>query len=282
MKSVLIRLKHYRPNASTAEQGVLDYILAQPDVAAESSIHSLAELSYSSSSTIVRLCRKLGFDGYRDLRKALMCELVMRSQSLHQKSAQIERSNQLPDIINKITYRNITALEESLRLLEAGVIQQCVDLISRCDSLLLFGLGASQLVAQDAFLKFQRVDKRCCCCGDLHSQYIQARNARPGDAAIVFSYSGCTEEMLVCARELQSRGTPIIAVTRFTPSPLTQLATHCLYVVATEELFRSGAMSSRIAQLNVIDILYTSFVNQDFAKNIQRLEQNQLTKLADK
>ena len=88
--------------------------------------------------------------------------------------------------------------------------------------------------------------------------------------------------MLVCARELQSRGTPIIAVTRFTPSPLTQLAPRCLYVVATEELFRSGAMSSRIAQLNVIDILYTSFVNQDFAKNIQRLEQNQLTKLADK
>lgn len=279
MKSVLIRIKHYRPNASIAEQGVLDYILANPDAVAESNIHRLAELAYCSSSTIVRLCRKLGFEGYRDLRKALMCELVVRNQNREEKGQHIEHSNQLSDIINKITYRNIASLEDSMCLIEAEDVQKCVDLIYQCDTVLLFGMGASQLVAQDAFMKFQRVNKRCFCCSDVHSQYIQAKNATANDVAIVISYSGCTEEMLRCARDLQAHGTPIIAITRFIHSPLTQLASYCLYVVATEELFRSGAMSSRIAQLNVIDILYTSFINRDFASNIQRLETNQLVKL---
>lgn len=282
MKSVLIRIKHYRPNASIAEQGVLDYILANPDTVAESNIHRLAELAYCSSSTIVRLCRKLGFEGYRDLRKELMCELVFRNQNLQEKGRNIEHSNQLPDIIDKITYRNISSLEDSMRLIEAEDVQKSVDLIYHCDSILLFGLGASQLVAQDAFMKFQRVNKRCMCCSDVHSQYIQARNATSSDVAIIISYSGCTEEMLRCARDLQSHGTPIIAITRFIHSPLTQMATYCLYVVATEELFRSGAMSSRIAQLNMIDILYTSFINRDFASNVQRLEFNQITKLDSK
>lgn len=282
MKSVLIRIKHYRPNASIAEQGVLDYILANPDAVAEANIHRLAEMAYCSSSTIVRLCRKLGFEGYRDLRKALTCELVVRNQTREEKGQHLERSDHLSDIIDKITYRNIASLEDSMRLIEAEDVQKCVDLIYNCDTILLFGMGASHLVAQDAFMKFQRVNKRCMCCSDLHSQYIQARNATSSDVAIIISYSGCTEEMLRCARDLQAHGTPIIAITRFLHSPLTQMATYCLYVVATEELFRSGAMSSRISQLNMIDILYTSFINRDFTSNVQRLERSQITKLDSK
>lgn len=278
MKNVLIRMKHYREQASVPEQGILDYVLSDPESAAECSIHRLAERCYCSSSTIVRLCRKLGFDGYRDLRKALLMELTVRRQSQQEKGGSLERSEQLEDTISKITYRNISSLEDSLRLVDARVIQQSVELIDACDTLLLFGMGASHLVAEDACLKFLRVNKPCSCFSDIHSQYLQARNAKSSDAAIIISYSGYTEEMLRCARDLKSQKTPIIAITRFEHSPLAQLATCCLYVIATEELFRSGAMSSRISQLNMIDILYTTYFNRDFERNLQWLEHNQLTK----
>lgn len=278
MKSVLIRIKHYRPNASITEQAVLDFILANPEIVADSNIHQLSECSYSSASTIVRLCRKLGFDGYRDLRKALLCELAVRKQTQQEKGRHIENSNQLTDIVDKITYRNIASLEESMRLIEVDDMQKCVDLICNCDTILFFGLGASYLVAQDAYLKFLRVNKPCLCNADIHSQYIQALNAKPNDVAIIISYSGYTEEMLRCAKSLQAQGTPIIAITRFMHSPLVQLATLCLYVVAMEELFRSGAMSSRISQLNMIDILYTSYVNRNFEQNISHLDHNRLNK----
>ena len=278
MKNVLIRMKHYREHANTSEQGILDYVLAHPEEAAECNIHRLAELCYCSSSTIVRFCRKLGFDGYRDLRKALLCELAVRKQSQQTKEKHLERSEEMTDMISNITSRNVLSLEESLLLIDTAEIQRSVDLIAGCDRLLLFGLGASYLVAQDAYLKFLRVDKLCCCSSDIHSQYIQARNAKPTDAAIIISYSGYTEEMLRCARDLHARKTPIIASTRFEPSQLVQLATCCLYVVATEELFRSGAMSSRISQLNMIDILYTIYFNRDFNHNVKRLEENQISK----
>ena len=78
MKNVLIRMKHYHDHANISEQGVLEYVLANPEEAAECNIHRLAELSYCSPSTIVRLCRKLGFDGYRELRMALIRELAVR------------------------------------------------------------------------------------------------------------------------------------------------------------------------------------------------------------
>lgn len=278
MKSVLIRMTQYRAQASGAERGILDFVLENPDAAAQSSIHRLAELSYASASTIVRLSRKLGFDGYRDLQKSLLYELALRKESQTVKNGAIEHNDQLSDIIDKVTYRNIASLEDSRMLVEPEAVKKGVDLICGSDTVLLFGLGASLLVAQDAYLKFLRVDKRCALSEDIHSQYLHARNAKPNDVAIIISYSGYTEEIIRCAKDLQQQGTPIIAITRFETSPLSQLADCNLYVVATEESFRSGAMSSRIAQLNMIDILYTAYINRNYVQNVRRFELTQISK----
>lgn len=278
MKGVLIRMNQYRAQASGAERGVLDYVLEDPEAAAQCSIHRLAELSYTSPSTVVRICRKLGFEGYRELQKSLLCELAVRGENKSEKSVRLEHSGRLGDIIDKVTNRNVASLENSRLLVDAAVLEKSVDLICACDTLLLFGMGASFLVAQDAYQKFIRVGKRCSLSEDIHSQYVLARNAGSSDAAVIISYTGCTEEILRCAGDLRRQGTPIIAVTRFEPSPLSRLADCSLYVADTEEAFRSGAMSSRIAQLNMIDILYTAYFNRSYDQSVLRLERTQLSK----
>ena len=275
MKSVLIRAKQYRVTASGAEQGALNYILDHPDEITRLSIKELSELSYSSPSTIVRLCRKLGFEGYRDLQKSVMYELAVRGQAISRGNDRVY-SGTLSDIIEKITYRNITSLEESMKIVDQDVLKQAVDCICKAESVLLFGLGASLLVAQDAYLKFIRIDKPCYCCEDIHSQYVIAKNAKSTDVAIIISYSGRTEEILRCAEYLKAQGTPIIAITRFNPSPIFQFANCCLNVVASEELYRSGAMSSRISQLNMIDILYTAYVNRNINENTRTFAHNRI------
>lgn len=278
MKSVLIAAEQYKQQSSSAERGVLNCILDDPETATQCTIHRLAELSYTSPSTIVRLCRKLGFSGYRELQKSLVAELVVRRQSRREEKNRIEHSDLLSEIIDKVTFRNITSLEDSQRLVDQDAVARSVDLICESDTVLLFGLGASYLVAQDGYLKFLRADKRCACCEDFHAQLVLARNAKPQDVAIIISYSGCTDEVNQCARYLQQQGTPIIAITRFVHSPLSQMADCCLYVVAMEELFRSGAMSSRISQLNMIDILYTAYINRNFSQNFDYIKHNQIGK----
>lgn len=277
MKSVLIAAKQYLLIAGNAERGVLQHILDHPEDIAQCTIRRLGELSYTSPSTIVRLCRKLGFSGYREMQKALVAELVVRRQSRETQEKQLDQADVLSEIVTKVTFRNISCLEESIRLIEQDTVRKSVDLICRSDTVLLFGMGASYLVAQDAYLKFIRADKRCSCCEDIHVQYVLARNATPQDVAIIISYSGCTEEVNRCARYLKQQGTPIIAITRFVSSPLSRMADNCLYVMATEDLFRSGAMSSRISQLNMVDILYTAYINRDFSQSYDRIEHNQLS-----
>jgi len=278
MKSVLVRIKQYLPSASVAEQGVLNYILSNPDRAVRYNIHQLSEKSYSSASTIVRLCRKLGFDGYRDMQNSLLSELVLQGQDRQQRDQHLEQNDRISEIINNITSQNINSLETSMHLVDADAVKKSVTAICNSEMILLFGIGASYLVAHDAYLKFLRLAKPCYCSQDIHSQILYASNAKPTDAAVIISYSGCTEEMIHCANLLQEKKTPIIAITRFYNSPLARLATYCLYVANAENLFRSGAMSSRISQLNMIDILYTAYMNRNFDDNAQLLELNRIPK----
>lgn len=278
MKGVLIRMNQYRAQASGAERGVLDCVLEDPEAAAQCSIHKLAELSYTSPSTVVRICRKLGFGGYREMQKALLYELAVRNENQTERGGQLAYTDQLSDIIDKVTYRNVASLENSRMLVEPEAVKKSVDLICACDTVLLFGMGASFLVAQDAYQKLIRVGKRCALAEDIHCQYVHARNAKSSDAALVISYTGYTEEIIRCVKDLRRQGVPIIAITRFEPSPLSQMADCNLYVVAMEETFRSGAMSSRIAQLNMIDILYTAYFNRNYEQSIRHFERTQISK----
>ena len=151
LKSVLIRAKQYLPTASGAEQGALRYLLEHSEEIPQLSVKELSQRSFSSAATIVRLCKKLGFEGYRDLQKQLLFEIAVRTQEQTKGNARVTAGS-TSDIVYKITYRNIASLEETVKLVEPQVLEQAVDMICRADSVLLFGLGASQLVAKDCLL----------------------------------------------------------------------------------------------------------------------------------
>ena len=116
-----------------------------------------------------------------------------------------------------------------------------VQVIRRARVIYLFGMGASLCAAKDAYLKFLRLNKLCIINEDWHSQLVQSFNATAADAALVFSYSGVTAEMVECMRNLKKNGTAIIAITRCVQTPVYELADYRLYTAANESLFRSGA-----------------------------------------
>lgn len=281
MKNVLTRLQEYEKHASAAEKGVVTYLLKEPEIAGGLSIHKLAEKTFSSSSTIVRLCAKLGFDGYKDFQKSLFYELALRKESDIRRMEEIRKEDSLEEIVNKVTYKNIISLENSLKLIDVPVLEKCVELLCKSRTIYLFGMGASMLVARDAYLKFLRLHKSCLMSDDVHAQLLQAMNMDKDSVAIIISYSGLTQEMIACAKEIRKNEAPIILISRFEDSPLARLADYNLCVAATEYIVRSGAMSSRISQLNMIDILYTAYVNRDFENNIRQLERTHIRKETD-
>lgn len=278
MKNPLIRLREMHDYVGNAERIVAEQFLSNPTMILENNIRELAARIYVSPSTIVRLCKHLGFDGYRDFRQAVIYELALYQSSNKIEGTDIEPGDKIESIVEKVTYKNISSLETTLNLLDIEKFKESVRLISSSKNLLLFGIGASLCVAKDAYLKFSRVNKPCYVNEDWHSQLIMAQNTTPEDVGIIISYSGETVEMVKCLEQLCANGTPSIAITRFAPSTIASMATHVLYTSASESLFRSGASASRIAQLNMIDLLYTVYATENYDECMARLQKTHIEK----
>ena len=299
MQNVLLRLREVQPSLSSTERQIAQFILDNPDETTTLTIRDLARRSFSSPSSVVRICRVIGFQGYKELRHALTLELATLGENGSHREKDITPQDSLQEIVEKVTHRNIQSLLDTQRLLLLDELEQCVELIANARTVLLFGIGSSLCVAKDTYLKFLRLDKPCVVNEDSHSQLLQARNATAQDVGIVFSYSVQTMEMIQCIKEMKAGGAPVIAmdwrnatgsislraiqdsVTRYYPSEVAQLADHVLYVAANESLFRNGAMSSRLSQLNVMDILYTAYASRNHEDTMRRLTKTHIYKPGD-
>ena len=98
------------------------------------------------------------------------------------------------------------------------------------------------------------------------------------DVGIVISYSGQTTEMIECMKVMKNNGASIIAITSYNPSPVAELSDYNLYVAPNEAILRSGAMSSRISQLNIIDILFIAYAIREYDISVERLKRNYIEK----
>jgi DNA-binding MurR/RpiR family transcriptional regulator len=76
--------------------------------------------------------------------------------------------------------------------------------------------------------------------------------------------SGTTSEVLEILSLVKRSQTPSIALTKYSKTPLAMNADTVLSICAPEITMRSGAMSSRLAQLMVIDALFTAVAHMDY------------------
>lgn len=281
MAIATLRLKEYKKDASPTEVAIIDFILKNAEETSQMTIYDLAEKTFSSPSTIIRLCKKTGYKGYKDFLKDLIYEQAVRSNYKQKHIAELTKTDEVEEIINKVTHKNILSLEETEKLIDTETIKTCVDKLFDCEKLTIFGMGASLIVAKDAQLKFTRINKMSYVSEDWHTQLLMAKNMSEKDVALVISYSGQTEEMITCTEVAKENGATIISITKTDESPINRLADHAIYVAANEFSFRSGAMSSRIAQLNIIDILFTSYINKMYEETIEILEKTQIKKEQD-
>ena len=279
MRGLKHRLEEYLPRATHSEAFLIRWLSSNLDVASEMSVRELADSAGVSPSTIVRLCHKVGCRGYKDFRSGILVEVVTKERSAVASLSGVDKGDCTEAILQKVTDRNISSLSLTVRLLDPVSVEAVVSLMGSSSCIALFGVGASLLVAKDLQLKLLRIGLPCLCCDDLHSQRVYAQNTTSSDLAIVISFSGTTPEIVGCARSARDNGSKVVAITCGSfDSPLARISDYVLGDAATELLVRSGAMSSRIAQLNVVDVLFASYVASNYERCMRLLTSNRIVK----
>ncbi len=270
MDNTLLHLRSVFPTLRPAEQRVARQILKSPDETVHLSITELAKRSQVSDATVVKFCKRLGYKGFQEFKILLAQDVAVKPEPIY---GEVEPDDDVVSVKEKIFQANIMALQDTCQVLDGDQLQKAVDALGSAREIHFYGLGASGIVALDAEQKFSRIGMRVNAFIDAHMQITRAVLLQPGDVAVGISYSGETSEIAQALQVAKNAGAVTIAITNFSASTTASLAHIVLLTSSQENIFRSGAISSRIAQLSTIDTLFIAVALVDYERSQAAVEQ---------
>lgn len=267
--NVLLKLREIKESLTPAERKVAEYVLAFPEDVPRYSVSKLAMKSKTSDASVVRLCKTLGFEGYRQFVVSISAEIASRVQDSGKEYTDIQPGDDLDTIIKNISLNNCRSIEDTLMVIERDSVEKAVELLRKAHRIMFYGIGASGLVCQDAQQKFMRINKICHAYTDGHSQLTSASMLTSDDVAVMISNTGTTVEIVDTLNTVKETDASVISITRYGKNILSANADVALFFTSPEITIRSGAMGSRIAMLTIIDILFAGVASMEY-KNIKK------------
>lgn len=276
MTNVEVRIRGCYDSLSEAERKAADYYLQHTDQIFGLPVAQLAAKSGVSSTAWIRLCKSIGYAGLKDMRNHLYAERGGEGHTdrpdIH--FADLQEGGSVADILHNVASASVQAIQDTARLLDLEALGAAAECILRADAVGIFGIGASALVAEDLYDKLIRIRKNARFSQDSHIQLAYSVTLTKRDAAVFLSNSGSTQEILQAMEAAKEAGCATIAVTRYRKSPLAAGCDLCLHISSPEVYVRSGAMSSRIAQLTAVDALFTVIASRDYPAIQDSLEKS--------
>ncbi|WP_332372232.1 MurR/RpiR family transcriptional regulator [Lactococcus cremoris] len=271
MDTLLIIRQNYS-NFTTVEKKIADYIFEVGEKMLEKSAQEVASEIGSSSAALVRFSRKLGYDGFSQLKQKLSASYAVHEDD-EDYYKEVNDSETPSSIKNKLKVRVNHMVETTNAALSDDEIMAAVALIDEAESIFVFGIGASSMVAQDIFQKFSRIGKQVFFIQDAHLFVSSLSISDRKTIFIGISMKGETKEVIELARVVKGMKIPIIAITSREESTLGQMSDYILHSVSGEDYqMRKAATMSLMAQLYVVDILFYMFVSEHFTESYDKLE----------
>lgn len=270
VENALARLTIAYPTLAKGAQRIADYVIEQPERIVSMSVTELSEATGASEGSVINFCRKLGLSGFQQLKLSLAQETVQPVQFIHE---DLERGDDPDTVCRKIFHSGIQALRDSLSVLDPKSLAKAVEIFRKAKRIEIYGVGSSAPIAEDAHYRMLRIGLDAKVVTDSHIQAISASQATPDVAILTVSHSGATHETVTSTKLAKKVGAKTVVITNFARSPIQSHADVVLFTMARETLFRTEAMTSRIAQLCVVDALIAALALADYDRSTTSLKQ---------
>ncbi|MGG1946547.1 bifunctional transcriptional regulator/glucokinase [Trinickia sp. NRRL B-1857] len=249
--AVFERIRQMRDALTPAERRVADLALNHPRSIISDPIVDIARKADVSQPTVIRFCRSLGCQGLSDFKLKLATGLTGTIPVSH---SQVHLGDTATDFGAKVLDNTVSAILQLREHLNFEHVERAIELLNGARRIEFYGLGNSNIVAQDAHYKFFRFGIPTIAYGDLYMQAASAALLGKGDVIVAVSKSGRAPELLRVLDVAMQAGAQVIAITS-SNTPLAKRATVALETDHIEIRESQLSMISRILHLVMIDIL---------------------------
>ncbi len=261
---MLIEKLRKQEGFSPSESALATFILDYGEELAYLSIHEIADMSYTSTTTIRRLAQKVGCEGFRDFKIQYLKEVTNPGvlDAVVDVNRPFHFGAQPSLIANNLSLLISRAIQETLQSIDYNEVNRAVDLIRKADFILLYGVGDSGITLRAFQNRLTKLKKIAVLVTEYGEQAVYSTMATSRAVAIFVSYRGGVLSMNRCARMLDKNHVPWISLSSQVSTFITEHAAVSMKIPSYE--IQSDNIATFYSQecfsfiLNVIySVLYT-------------------------
>lgn len=272
-KSIGAHIRTRKTQLTPLELKVIENIIAKSDFSEKTSLKEVAEENEVSEAMVVKIAKKLEFDGFRELRTNLAYYKKLEISGLH---AEIAADDTTEQLIQKVFRTSIQALEETMAILSIEAFERGVEVLHNAKNIDLFGIGGSAQIAKDMAHKFLKIGIKASVYDDSHMMLMAASICNDSSVVIAISHSGNTIDVIEPLQLAKKCGAKTIVITNYATSPIVQYADIVLNSTSQGSPLLGENAASRVAQLNILDALYVAVAQRDLKRSENNLSKTRM------
>ncbi len=250
-KRVLERISESIEEMFAAERKVADYILENPRQVIAFNVTDLAERSGASDATVIRVCKRVGFKGFYQMKIALAEELG-RNQTVGYPNP-AENPNGAKEVIKCLT-RDLLRIAD---MLDEDTIEHCVEMICESRRVFVIAVGNSIPTAMDFTFRLCRLGVDATCGVVVEGGLAGMVSGDERDMLIAISHSGSSRQVLQAVELANTKKLKTLAITTSSSTPLARQSQNYLLTTVENPLFGEAGAATHIYDNAIVDaILY--------------------------
>lgn len=236
---LIIEKLKLKEKMSDNEESIADFILGLGEELKKYSTRNIADATYTSPATVVRLCKKLSFAGFDDFKKQFLKEIDYLNRQYGKIDANFpfQKDDTMMNVAYKISQLYEDTIKDSISLLHHDSLQKALNLLKYSESIHIYSFGTTLNLAESFKEKMLKIGKNVIISNNINYQLYEANCIPKGDIAILISYSGETEKIICVAETCKKRGIPIIVISSFGGNTLSKMASCNLTMSTKESMF---------------------------------------------
>ncbi|MCD8350387.1 MAG: MurR/RpiR family transcriptional regulator [Planctomycetaceae bacterium] len=260
---LLPKLRLVLPGLAKSERRAAEYLLENADELPALNLAELAEAAECSQASIVRLCKAIGLDGFKQLKAELTRQNRMDRGDLFPEVSVGDDAGHaggegvvpMADVLRKVFSYNVRGLQDTFALYTPQY-DAALEAILAAGQLAFFSIGNAAMPCQYAYMMFRRMGYPCSANTDPDLQMLDAANLKQGDVAIAVSHTGQTRHVVAATELAREGGATTICITKNAKSPLTKVCDIHLFTATVDSSPHMELVARRIAEYAIIEAFY--------------------------
>lgn len=255
------------------ESQLAEYILNNKEEVKYITIKELSEKIFVSKSAVLRFCKKIGLDGFNELKVKLAEDLIDDIKEEIDVNFPFTESDTQGVIANKLVKLYETTILDTYKYIDFKVLNNCVAAIDNADIVDIYTHAHNLNVAENFQDKMRAIGRMVNCPKSLYEQRCTAITSKKNHIAIILSYSGKAYYLENIATLLSKSDVEIIFIGGAGNKFTFDNVKYNLFI-SDKENYRNriSQFSSHIAMQYMLDLIFSCIFKRNYHENMGYLE----------